>query len=144
MNAGFACAECGKVFISQEKKLEHELGHLQENAEIIVTPPWLNAMVDQRLALMKDTLTHHGQIPEEYVALSIGLQYSVMLTPLTEPAEGASRRQQERWERSCDRCNRYVPKGRKFFTGYCNREAFGTTVTFMYGACPDCAGTKEK
>lgn len=143
MSAGFVCAECGKVFMSEKAKLDHEIGHLQQNAEVIVTPPWLSAMVDQRLAMMKDVFTNHGLIPEAMVALMIGAKYTVMMTPLTEPPEGASRKQQERWERSCDRCKRFVPKGRKFFTGYCNREAFGTTVTFMYGACPDCAGKKE-
>ena len=92
-------------------------------------PPWLTAMIDQRMALMEQEL---GPAVD-------GLQsYGVVLTLLTEPPEGSSHAVAERWERSCDRCGLYCPDDAEFYTGHATRELGGAKVMVAFGMCPAC------
>jgi len=94
------------------------------------TPPWLTAKIDQRVALMLDTLGP---------AVSGFDEYTVVMTPLTEPEEDATPAEIQRWERACDNCGRYCHVGENFFTGHLVRDVEGHQVIFMFGACPECA-----
>lgn len=93
-------------------------------------PAWLTAKVDQRLALMADKMG------------DINLDYSVVMTPVSEPREGATREEMVRWERSCDNCGLFCPGA--FYTGTTTRKGFDTQVIFTFGACPKCAGKEGK
>lgn len=91
-------------------------------------PLWLTAAVDQRLALMKSMLP--------FRALPEGTQ--IIMTPLAEPAEGATRAELERWERSCDNCKVYCEPGADFFTGVVARKFHEIEISFTFGMCKRC------
>lgn len=91
-------------------------------------PAWLTAVVDQRLALMKDTIGVDTVVRDGR---------TVMMTPLTEPPEGASQDEQDAWEFTCDNCGRYCPES--MWMAHTERSAFGVQVLFMFGVCPPCA-----
>lgn len=97
-------------------------------------PPWVTAMVDQRLAQMREAVG--GSL-----AVFALTGASVVMTMLTEPPEDATRKQINRWERACDRCGVYCPGS--FYTGAIQREVEGIQFAIAYGACPLCAGSKE-
>lgn len=90
-------------------------------------PAWLTAAVDQRLALMKDTLG----------ADTVVTDFAVMMTPLTEPGEGASKQERDAWEYTCDNCGRYCPTS--MWAAHAERAAFGVRVLFTFGVCQQCA-----
>lgn len=89
-------------------------------------PPWLVAAVDQRLAQMKEVIGN----------VDLSGQWPFILTPLTEPPEGASKQLIEMWDRTCDHCEKYCPG--KFHVGMTTRDAFGVQVSFTFGVCPAC------
>jgi len=63
------------------------------------------------------------------------------MTTLTEPDEGANELAFKRWERSCDRCNRYCPPHLDFYTGSLTRELAkypGIQVIVTFGVCGRC------
>lgn len=94
-------------------------------------PPWLQAKVDQRIAFMRDKLGDLGwQLIKRQTAL--------LMTPLTEPDEGASELEFARWEHTCDNCGAYVP--RTMWSGSVERMVDGVRVIISFGACPGCAG----
>jgi hypothetical protein len=88
-------------------------------------PAWLVAAVDQRLALLMEKLD--GTMPE-------GVQ--VLMTPLTEPEEFATKLDMEFWDKSCDHCRKHCPGF--LLTGNVVREAFGLPVNITFGACRAC------
>jgi len=90
-------------------------------------PAWLTAAVDQRLALMVETIGEAVQF----------IDHEVIVTPLTEPREGASDAEMKHWDFSCDNCGRYCPT--RLLVGQVTRELHGKPVMFTYGACPWCA-----
>lgn len=83
-------------------------------------PTWLEAAIDQRVALLED---HHvGQAKVELV-----------VTPLAEPADG----DMERWEHSCDNCGVRPPEG--IHTGHTFRTLrSGQQVLITFGCCTKC------
>jgi hypothetical protein len=93
-------------------------------------PAWVVAKVDQRLALMADMLSRFGN-PAPALA-----EYGLMMTPLSEPDEGATPDEYKIWDRSCDNCGRYCPGD--FFTGSVTRTKWGTQIVFTFGTCPEC------
>jgi hypothetical protein len=96
-------------------------------------PAWLRAAVDQRLALMVQTMG--GKLPSNVA--------NVIVTPLTEPPEGAAYgpgTEAERWERSCDNCDAYCGDEDKFYFGQATRFRDGMRVEFTFGACANCIG----
>jgi hypothetical protein len=98
------------------------------------TPAWLTAKVDQRVALILEVMG----------AAVKGIDdYTTVMTPLTEPAEGASPAEIQRWERMCDNCGRYCGVGEDFFTGHLVRDVEGHQVVFMFGSCPRCVEKEE-
>lgn len=99
----------------------------ENNVEHTQEPAWLSAKIDQRIAFMLDK--SGGQFPEG----------AVIATPLAEPAEGSSKEEQERWERSCDHCGIYVPEGESFFTGQSVRILrSGHQALIFFGICKNC------
>lgn len=91
-------------------------------SRIVSLPPRLQAMADQRVALL------HDVIPE-------GLPHTVVMTPLTERPRHMDR---ERWERTCDNCGVYVPEGRDFYTGTTTDMLKGRQVIIGFGLCRTC------
>lgn len=90
-------------------------------------PPWLTAKVDQRLALMVEKTG--GKFPEG----------ALVAMPLTEPDDGASQEEIERWDRSCDNCGKFIPLGELLYTGSLMRELeSGQRVLINFGACATC------
>jgi hypothetical protein len=90
-------------------------------------PAWLTAMLDQRLALIKETV--------EDPNTAFGLMNMVM-TPLTEPREGATQEEYERWDQTCDNCGAYVPG--ELFTGHVVRFLDAVQVIVSFGVCTPC------
>lgn len=97
-------------------------------------PPWLIAMVDQKLALMEDVLGAALDAQRDDVVAD----YAVIISPLAEPEEGASAQEMARWERTCDNCATFCP-GLNFWTGHVVRDFHGRQVIFTFGACSKCA-----
>lgn len=96
-------------------------------------PPWLTAKIDQRLKLLEVvTEATHGS-------------HDMIMTPLTEPATD-SKLSAEHWERSCDNCGRFTPKGVVgFYTGHTVRLLpRGVRVFIMYGVCSKCIATFDE
>lgn len=93
-------------------------------------PAWLAAAVDQRIALMRD------KIGPGFAELADNT--NLVMTPLTEPAEGATDAEREKWERTCDRCGVYCNSFARFYTGAVQRELDGVQVTLMFGVCHRC------
>lgn len=97
-------------------------------------PPWLRALVDQRLAAVRNTLGNRW---------SIG-QPPVIMTPATEPREGATEEEFNRWDRTCDSCGTYVPPPGKFFTGHHATEWKKFQIIVSFGVCEDCKRRDEQ
>lgn len=95
-------------------------------------PAWLSAAVDQRLALMMDTT---GGV-ETFRAYFEGK--GMVLTPLTEPEEGATEEEHARWDRSCDNCGHYCKPGEDFYTGHVHAVQEPITIMISFGVCPAC------
>lgn len=96
-------------------------------------PPWLTALVDQRMALMKSKGVF--EIAEDTKPM--------IFTHVTEPAPGVTSRARDEWERTCDNCGRYCrPEskggGMEFYTGHVVRNVEGRQVLLAYGVCNDC------
>lgn len=98
-------------------------------------PPWLRAMVDQRLALMSEMMD-----PD----LVKDAGPSVVMTPLTEPGEGATQEELERWDRTCDRCGKDCTENHLFYTGNLTEDWQGIQVIFTFGVCHKCRYEGEK
>ena len=94
-------------------------------------PSWLTLRVAERIALMEQALG----------GASFGL--GVVMTTLTDPPEGSSREETERWERTCDNCRTYCPDDSEFYTGTVARTLAGAQVIIAFGACPKCAKGDE-
>ena len=95
--------------------------------------PWLMAKVDQRIAEMKAAITR-----TEAVKL-VGAD--ILVTPLTEPREHATRQQMQMWENTCDNCGTFVITGLPTIA-YVEREWDGLPVYVFFGSCANCpAGT---
>jgi hypothetical protein len=92
-------------------------------------PQWLIAAVDQRLAQMRE------HMPEPVILTG----FEVIMTPLTEPHEGASQAEFRDWDHSCDNCGRVT---KNLLTNHVVREFNGKKVLITYGACLDCARAK--
>jgi hypothetical protein len=91
-------------------------------------PPWLTAKVDQRLALMAQMMGPSLDLtPDDFL----------LLTPLTEPKEGASPEEMVAWDHMCDNCSRVTPL---LQTGHIQLKFHGKNVIITFGCCPDCAG----
>lgn len=92
-------------------------------------PVWLSVRVDQRIAFMLERTG--GEFPPG----------ALIATLLTEPPEGASKEEIDRWDRTCDNCGKYVPKGQTLYTGSCDRTLpSGHQVIINFGACSECFG----
>jgi len=126
----------------------------EEKPQPLVPPAWLIAAVDQRLALMEEAIGETvaegiemfhaltGYRPGEDVdVVSKVMAGDIMMTPLTEPREGASKEELDRWERSCDNCGTWCPDGQLFFTGQMVRDFHGSQVIIIFGMCPLCKDT---
>lgn len=101
-------------------------------------PAWLSAKIDQRLAMMADVITSESGTTDAEMTELLKSQLTVMMTPLTEPAEGATIADMQRWERECDNCGAYSPPGTMFFTGHASRTKWETQIVFMFGMCGTC------
>jgi len=99
------------------------------DGQYVREPAWLTAKIDQRIAMMKDVL---GPAVEGFA------DYNVVMTPLTEPPEGASEVAVAMWDGSCDNCGRFCPT--LLWTGKSEREVAGVRVVITFGACPQCSG----
>ena len=94
------------------------------------TPPWLTAMVDERMAFMETELGS--------AAAALTNEFGLVMTLLTEPPEGVSEAEFQRWDRRCDRCGRFCTVGEDFFVGHTARELAGVRVLITFGVCPTC------
>ena len=90
--------------------------------------PWLQAKVDQRLALMKTMLGTTGTVKM--------MGPTVVMSPLTEPPENATNAEFEKWDTSCDNCGRHDPIG--FQCGHVQRQWEGLNVLITVGVCDNC------
>lgn len=143
MSAGHTCPFCGKIFWSQPKFDDHLFGHGTSRAELeaaekgprqytnLPVPPWLQSQVDQLQARVR------SQFPPG-IPLSVVFGNAIVTMPLTEPAEGSSKKQMQRWEFTCDNCGRYCPDPIPFHTGTLAQQWDGVQVLIFYGACSRC------
>jgi len=90
-------------------------------------PPWLTAKVDQLLARVTETVVDP--------ALVFGSMNLVMMQ-LTEPREGATQEEIDRWDQTCDCCGAYVPN--ELFTGTVTRYLDTVQVIIGFGVCASC------
>lgn len=90
-------------------------------------PAWLIAAADQRLALLKEAHAT-GMLPKT----------DIILMMLTEPADGATPAEQEKWDSSCDNCNESPEDG--LYTGSFEIDFKGIMVIINFGTCKNCAG----
>lgn len=92
-------------------------------------PAWFTSKVDQRLALMEHKLD-----------ADVAKMTNILLTPLTEPEEGATAEEYKRWDSTCDGCGKFVhPKF--LITGHTTRELKkfpGVQIIITFGACGHC------
>lgn len=94
------------------------------------TPPWLTALVDQRLALVEES-----GVPAAASALG---KIPLIVTPLTEPPPNATHVQHSRWDRTCDGCGEYCPYPKDFYTGQVQRTtSTGILVVMFFGVCKE-------
>lgn len=101
---------------------------------MIQPPPAIVALIDQRMAMIEDKL---GNLPANPV--------NMIITPLTEPRDGATTEEYERWDRTCDACRTYCGPMTPFWTGVAVRSMRnGQSVTLMYGVCKDCKAKAEQ
>ena len=94
------------------------------------TPPWLTALIDQRMALMEAELGP--------AATALSSEFGMVMTLLTEPPEDASQETFEQWDRRCDRCGKFCAPGEDFFVGHTARELQGARVIITFGVCATC------
>lgn len=103
-------------------------------AQEIPVMPWLQGKADQVLARMREEIGKAGLTPKQ--ALS---DYNLVMMPLAEPREGASREEIERFEYTCDNCGAYCPPPFvRFTTGVLAQEIDGVRVLLSWGACVKC------
>jgi hypothetical protein len=97
-------------------------------------PSWLTEKIDRRLALMESHIGNAADVPANLV-----------MTPLTEPLEHATKEEFERWERTCDHCGTYCSAADPFYTGHSVRMRGEVQVVFVFGVCASCkkAGEQE-
>ena len=88
-------------------------------------PAWLQAKVDQRMALVAEAVP--------------AADWPVIVTPLSEAPEDATPEQRRRWDRTCDCCGRYCPYPREdFYTGQLQRtRPDGVLVLMFFGVCKE-------
>lgn len=93
-----------------------------------IAPAWLVALIDQRIALMDELA---GDLPQ------LADANTIVMTPLTEPREGASEEEFAIWNRQCDRCKADC-RGKDFYTGHMHRAWKGMKLLFTFGVCAAC------
>lgn len=91
-------------------------------------PAWLRAQLDQLLAHLADAM------PPGPIAADI------VMVMLSEPPEGSSQAEIERWERSCDNCGHWCAPGEDLMMGMSMEQLpNGIPVQVSFGACRQCA-----
>ena len=88
---------------------------------------WAEEATTRRLVVMTEAL----QLAQES-------DFAIIMTMLSEPAEGASAEDQARWERTCDHCGKYIPDDGDFYTGTLTRDVGLLQVIITFGACTEC------
>ena len=91
-------------------------------------PAWLTAKVDQRLAEIKEPMLAAANVSEP----------TIIATYLAEPDHEPSPDEIDLWERTCDRCDTYIPDDGEFYTGHVVREVEGRQVMLTFGVCAPC------
>lgn len=102
-------------------------------SEKLHEPAWLTDKVNVLIERMKK----EGASAEVFEAA--GLPF--VMTFLTEPEEGASPIDFERWEMTCDNCGKV---SNQLCPGAVRRIAFGVRLEITFGVCSECAKTFEK
>lgn len=96
-------------------------------------PAWVQAAVDQRLALLEHAFAEFG-VPS----------VSLLATPLIEqhgsgPDGEPTQVELDYWERSCDNCGHYSKPDEEFYTGRISGTLRdGTPVMMFFGVCKSC------
>lgn len=96
-----------------------------EDVHVDNEPPWLQSLVDQRLAQIKEATggaTFKG--------------FNIIMVFLTEPPENASNLQMAAWDKTCDKCSRYA--GDDIVGAHVQRVWDTVNVVIAFGLCPDC------
>lgn len=91
-------------------------------------PSWANHMIDQRLA----------RIAENLPPASLVRVVPIIVTPLSELREEATKEEYERWDRACDNCGAYCPEPIPFYALVATRQTKGYTVQIHGGSCQKC------
>lgn len=91
-------------------------------------PAWLTAKVDQKIQLVKEPM----------LAAARANNAGIVMTFLDEGRAEMTDEERERWERTCDRCQTYVPDEGEFWTGHVVREVEGQQVMMAFGLCGPC------
>lgn len=85
-------------------------------------PPWLSALVDQRMSQLHPVLPNLGPIGIDMALTSLrGMPESIKDIDI--------------WERTCDHCGAYTPPGDLFYTGHVIRQKDGLDVMLVFGVC---------
>ena len=103
-----------------------------------VIPPWLDAMIDQRLAKLSEA----GVFRSPAVAIA-----NIVMTSLTEPLDYDEPQVRAAWERTCDGCGTYCQPDDDFFTGSATKErdrgdGSKLQVVITFGFCGECTATR--
>lgn len=102
--------------------------------EPIKVPVWLEAAIDQRLALMREAM---GEATIKLLEQG-KLGQDILMTPLTEPREGATREEFDTWDHTCDRCGTVCLPPAPFYTGHRMLHWHGAKVLITFGTCRKC------
>ena len=97
-------------------------------------PAWLEAAIDQRLALMREAM---GEGTLQLLEAGY-LKQDVLMTPLTEPREGATEAEMVAWDFTCDRCGTLCLPPAPFYTGHRMLTWHGARVCITFGTCQAC------
>lgn len=109
---------------------------MSETSEGGDIPLWLDALIDQRVAYLK----------ERNALLSVPLiegGITTIMTSLTDPLEDTPLAR-EFWERACDGCGKYCGDGVNFYTGHAKKLSTGLPIELVitFGFCEECKTTR--
>jgi hypothetical protein len=92
-------------------------------------PPDLQSKLDQRIAMLEDAGAFMLRMLDKDV---------VLVLALTDPPPGITEATYLVWDRTCDRCGKYCPNDRPFYTGSLQTIVLGHVVSFSFGVCQAC------
>lgn len=102
---------------------------MKDEFHVINRPPWMDALIDQRIAAFKEGIGGDDGLTRLHVS------NTVVVTPLVEPPADTEESRKV-WDETCDGCGKYVPG--KLYDGEVTERVGPILVHMFYGVCGDC------